>query len=43
MTDVPTDSTKNLNFYAKWTANTYTVIFDANGGSVNPTSAVTVA
>ena len=43
VTDVPTDSTKNLNFYAKWTANTYTVIFDANGGSVNPTSAVTVA
>ena len=36
VTDVPTDSTKNLNFYAKWTANTYTVIFDANGGSVNP-------
>lgn len=43
VTDVPTDSTKNLNFYAKWTANTYTIIFDANGGSVNPTSAVTVA
>ena len=43
VTDVPTDSTKNLNFYAKWTANTYTVIFDANGGSVIPTSAVTVA
>ena len=43
VTYVPTDSTKNLNFYAKWTANTYTVIFDANGGSVNPTSAVTVA
>lgn len=43
VTDVPTDSTKNLNFYAKWTTNTYTVIFDANGGSVNPTSAVTVA
>lgn len=43
VTDVSTDSTKNLNFYAKWTANTYTVIFDANGGSVNPTSAVTVA
>ena len=43
VTDVPTDSTKNLNFYAKWTANTYTVIFDANGGSVSQTSAVTVA
>lgn len=43
VTDVPTNSTENLNFYAKWTANTYTVIFDANGGSVDPTSAVTVA
>ena len=43
VTDVPTDSTENLNFYAKWTDNTYTVIFDANGGSVNPTSAVAVA
>ena len=41
--DVPTDSTENLNFYAKWTANTYTVTFDANGGSVSQTSAVTVA
>ena len=41
--DIPTNNTENLNFYAKWTANTYTVIFDANGGSVNPTSAVTVA
>lgn len=43
VTDVPTGSTVNLTFYAKWTANTYTVIFDANGGSVDPTSAVTVA
>ena len=41
--DVPTDSTGELTFYAKWTANTYTVIFDTNGGSVDPTSAVTVA
>lgn len=41
--DVPADSTGELTFYAKWTANTYTVIFDANGGSVDPTSAVTVA
>ena len=41
--DIPTDSTGELTFYAKWTANTYTVIFDANGGSVDPTSAVTVA
>lgn len=43
VTDTPTDSTENLNFYAKWTANTYTVTFDANGGSVSQTSAVTVA
>ena len=43
VTDIPTDSTENLNFYAKWTANTYTVTFDANGGSVSQTSAVTVA
>lgn len=43
MTDIPTDSTGNLSFYAKWTANTYTVTFDANGGSVSQTSAVTVA
>lgn len=42
VTDIPTDSTENLNFYAKWTANTYTVTFDANGGSVSQTSAVTV-
>ena len=41
--DVPTDSTGELTFYAKWTANIYIVIFDANGGSVDPTSAVTVA
>ena len=41
--DIPTDSTGELTFYAKWTANTYTVIFDANGGNVDPTSAVTVA
>lgn len=26
--DVPTDSTENLNFYAKWTANTYTISAD---------------
>lgn len=43
VTDIPTDSTEILNFYAKWTANTYTVTFDANGGSVSQTSAVTVA
>lgn len=43
VTDIPTNSTENLNFYAKWTANTYTVTFDANGGSVSQASAVTVA
>lgn len=43
VTDIPTNSTENLNFYAKWTANTYTVTFDANGGNVSQTSAVTVA
>ena len=43
VTDIPTNSTENLNFYAKWTVNTYTVTFDANGGSVSQTSAVTVA
>ena len=43
VTDIPTNSTENLNLYAKWTGNTYTVTFDANGGSVSQTSAVTVA
>lgn len=43
VTDVPTGSTVNVTFYAKWTPNTYTVTFDANGGSVSQTSAVTVA
>ena len=32
VTDIPTNSTENLNFYAKWTLNTYTVKFDSNGG-----------
>lgn len=41
--DVPTGSTVNLTFYAKWSPNTYNVTFDANGGSVSQTSAVTVA
>ena len=35
VTDIPTNSTENLNFYAKWTVNTYTVTFDANGGTIN--------
>ena len=33
--DVPTDSTGELIFYAKWTVNTYTVTIDANGGTIN--------
>ena len=33
--DVPTDSTGELTFYAKWTVNIYTVTFDANGGTIN--------
>ncbi len=28
----------NLNLYAKWTANTYTLSFNAQGGTVSPTS-----
>ena len=43
VTDVPTGSIVGLTFYAKWTPNAYTVTFDANGGSVSQTSAVTVA
>lgn len=35
VTDIPTDSTGELTFYAKWTVNTYTVTFDANGGTIN--------
>lgn len=35
-TSVTTDSSRTL--YAHWTANTYTVTFDVNGGSVSPTS-----
>lgn len=37
VTDIPTNSTENLNFYAKWTANTYTISADvtpANAGTV---------
>ena len=32
-----TNSTSNITLYAKWTANTYTVTLDANGGNVSPT------
>lgn len=37
VTDIPTNSTENLNFYAKWTANTYTIsanVTPANAGTV---------
>ena len=37
VTDIPTNNTENLNFYAKWTANTYTITANASpaeGGSV---------
>lgn len=33
VTSITTGSTGNKTFYAKWTANTYTVSYDANGGS----------
>ena len=33
--DVPTDSTGELTFYAKWTANTYTVTLVTNDGTIN--------
>ena len=33
--------TANITLYAKWTENTYTVSFNANGGSVSPASAMT--
>ncbi|MBR4522697.1 MAG: InlB B-repeat-containing protein, partial [Kiritimatiellae bacterium] len=31
--------TTDITLYARWTANTYTVIFDAQGGNVSPASA----
>ena len=33
--------TGNKEYWAKWEANTYTVTFDPNGGSVNPVAATT--
>lgn len=33
----------NITLYAKWTENTYTISFNANGGSVSPASAMTGA
>ena len=32
ITTIPQGSTEDKTFYAQWTANTYTVVFDANGG-----------
>ena len=37
VTDIPTNNTENLTFYAKWTANTYTIsanVTPANAGTV---------
>lgn len=36
VTEIPADATGNKTFYAKWTANEYTVTFDANEGTVTP-------
>ena len=33
VTSIPTTATGDVTLYAKWTANTYTVAYDANGGS----------
>lgn len=38
VTEIPADATGNKTFYAKWTANGYTVTFDANEGTVTPES-----
>lgn len=38
VTEIPADATEAKTFYAKWTANEYTVTFDANGGTVTPES-----
>jgi uncharacterized repeat protein (TIGR02543 family) len=34
-----TVASANVNFYAKWTANSYTITYNANGGSGSPTNA----
>lgn len=36
VTEIPADATGDKAFYAKWTANEYTVTFDANEGTVTP-------
>lgn len=38
VTEIPADATGDKTFYAKWTANEYTVTFDANEGKVTPGS-----
>ncbi len=38
VTEIPADATGDKTFYAKWTANEYTVTFDANEGTVTPES-----
>lgn len=38
VTEIPADATGDKTFYAKWTANEYTVTFDANEGTVTPKS-----
>ena len=38
VTEIPADATEAKTFYAKWTANKYTVTFDANEGTVTPES-----
>ena len=38
VTEISATDTDNKTFYALWTANTYTVSFDANGGDVTPDS-----
>ena len=41
VTAISNTETGNKEYWAKWEANTYTVTFDPNGGSVNPVAATT--
>ena len=41
VTAISSTETGNKEYWAKWEANTYTVTFDPNGGSVNPVAATT--
>ena len=43
VTDIPTDSTGNLNFYAKWTANIYTVTVQTDGNGTASASPATAS